>query len=103
MRVSFGSRYRLGFVSEITEDDERTGLKDIQAIIDEVPLLPSDVFELAKWISEYYLCDIGEAIATSFPVGLKSIGKPHFKLSRAGLAEPWIESESGVTADLWIF
>jgi len=88
-------------VTAIVEGEDRTGLKDIQAIIDEAPLLPDDVFELAKWISEYYLCDIGEAIATSFPAGLKSAGKPHFKLSKAGQAEPWIESESGVTADLW--
>ncbi len=101
VRVSFGNRLRLGFVTKISEDEEREGLKDIDALIDESSLLTSDVFALARWLADYYLCDIGEAIAAAFPAGLKSVSKPHFKLSTSGRAEPWIDTESGSTADLW--
>ncbi len=101
VKVLFGSTIRMGFIISISEGEKREGLKNILAMIDDAPLLPSDVFALTKWLAEYYLCDYGEAISAAFPSGLKSMGKPHFKLSKAGMAEPWIDTESGTTADLW--
>jgi primosomal protein N' (replication factor Y) len=42
-------------------------LKDILEVLDSEPFLNSDVVALVQWVSEYYACGIGEAIAAAMP------------------------------------
>ncbi|MCL5795064.1 MAG: primosomal protein N' [Patescibacteria group bacterium] len=45
----------------------RGKLKNIIKIIDPIPTLDSGKLELAKWMSDYYLCPIGEVIFSMIP------------------------------------
>ena len=47
-------------------------LKPVSRAIDKTPLLTSTLLELAKWISEYYLCPIGTVIETIVPPGIRN-------------------------------
>lgn len=42
-------------------------IKDIVDVFDQEPFLPPDVVRLAAWVSEYYACGIGDAIAAAMP------------------------------------
>ena len=48
-------------------DPRNDSFKDILEVLDSEPFLNSDVVALVQWVSEYYACGIGEAIAAAMP------------------------------------
>ena len=42
-------------------------IKDIVDVLDAEPFLSEEVMKLALWVSEYYACGVGEAIAAAMP------------------------------------
>lgn len=42
----------------------------ITKVLDQAPLLLPDVFELCKWIAEYYMAPIGEVLKSALPPGI---------------------------------
>ena len=71
--VPFGRRTLDGYVISVIEKYEKKDikLKDITKVIDDIEVLTDEVVELAKWLSQTYLCSIGEALATIVPISLK--------------------------------
>ena len=49
------------------ESRQRSSIKDIIDVLDSEPFLNADVVTLVSWVSEYYACGIGEAIAAAMP------------------------------------
>ena len=72
--VPFGKQTLDGYVISIIDNYEQQKdikLKDIKNVIDEVEVLTDEIVELSKWLSDTYLCSIGEALATIVPISLK--------------------------------
>lgn len=73
--IMFGNRKTSGFIIGIQEEfPENCGttidkIRPVKRIIDKEPLFNKDLIELAKWISHYYLCTLGEAIFAMIPSG----------------------------------
>lgn len=73
--IMFGNRKTSGFIIGIQEEfPENCGttidkIRSVKRIIDKEPLFNKDLIELAKWISHYYLCTLGEAIFAMIPSG----------------------------------
>ena len=73
--LKFGNRRMTGFV--VGESDslpadcpvEESKIRPILRILDEEPLFNEEIIELAKWVSRYYLCSVGEAISAMLPGG----------------------------------
>lgn len=68
--VPFGGRMVEGFVVEC--HDESTAardieLKDIADVLDEEAWFSRDMMAMAKWVSEYYLCTLAEAMRLFIP------------------------------------
>jgi len=50
-------------------------LKTIEKVSDKEPLLDSELMELARWISSYYVCPLGQVLAAMVPGAVKkSVG-----------------------------
>jgi primosomal protein N' (replication factor Y) len=65
------------------------GSKDIKAIIDVLdaePFLPDAVLTLASWVSEYYACGVGEAVAAAMPPRAWIESERHARITEQGLA-----------------
>lgn len=45
--------------------------KYILELLDDEPIITTHQLELFKWVSEYYLCNIGEVLNVAMPAGLK--------------------------------
>src|SRR5262245_22171606 len=43
--------------------------RDIISVVDAQPLLPAHIVELCRWIADYYMAGIGDAIALAMPPG----------------------------------
>lgn len=67
--VSFGARKMEGFIVRIfsAEDDDKRPLKEIADIIDTEPYFTDKVMQTAHFISEFYLCSLGEALRLFIP------------------------------------
>ena len=71
--VPFRRSERVGVVLEISDNSRMQGLnlKKIDHILDEKPMLPSNMIKLAEWASGYYHYPLGTAISNLFPPALR--------------------------------
>lgn len=69
----FGKRERIGYIVEsLTKSGAKT-LKAVKEIIDEEPLISMNLMELAKWISKYYVCSLGQALEAILHYSFKPV------------------------------
>ena len=74
-RISVGSRVRVPFrdksalatVVAVLEQSEADGIRPIEAIVGEAPVLSEQLLELARWMSAYYCCPIEAVMRSLLP------------------------------------
>ncbi|HWR44779.1 primosomal protein N' [Sporomusa sp.] len=64
--VPFGNRKVEGFIVGLAEENTES-LKPILDVLDNYPWFDGNMLETAKWLSEYYLCSLGEAMRLFIP------------------------------------
>lgn len=64
--VPFGPRKVEGFVLNVAEE-ETSKYKAILAVLDEEPWFDANMLQTAKWLSQYYLCTLAEALRLFVP------------------------------------
>lgn len=73
--ASFGRRELLGFIlkehNSLPDTLKETAIKPIRRVVDAEALFGAKEIELARWMSAYYFCGIGEALACMIPSGRK--------------------------------
>jgi len=70
--VPFGRRMLTGFVAGIADDPGGVPLskmKRIAEIVDDEPVFDEHMFELARWVADYYLCSTGDVLKAAMPTG----------------------------------
>lgn len=73
--VFFGRRKLIGYIISISDSFDPNSpisadkIKSITRIIDTKPIFTTELIELSKKISSYYLCSQGEALSTMIPSG----------------------------------
>ena len=70
--VPFGSRLTQGIVTELAATSQVEETRDILAPIEPSPLVDEVHMELARWLSEYYLCSLFSAVSLMLPPGFES-------------------------------
>ena len=76
--VPFRKRDVEGFVVGLRKDAPRdVAVHDVRSVVDAGPLLRSDIFELCRWIANYYVSPIGEVLKAALPPGItaKHVGQ----------------------------
>ena len=68
--VPLGSRKMTGFVVDFVKEPKIHDLREIEDVLDPYPLLTSELMELTRWVSEYYLSSWGEVIRSALPPGI---------------------------------
>lgn len=68
VRVPVGSRLLTGCVVGLDAPLEpRTHTRDVAEVLDREPFLPRPIVELCRWVAEYYMAGIGDAIGVAMP------------------------------------
>jgi primosomal protein N' (replication factor Y) (superfamily II helicase) len=67
VRVPFREKSALATVVAILERSEAKGIRTIEAVIGEAPVLSEQLLELARWISAYYCCPIETVMRSLLP------------------------------------
>lgn len=74
--VPFGRRRMTGYVLSLgAEAPEGMRIRELSKLVDEVPLITPALFDLAGWMSEYYVHPIGEVLRAVLPAGIKGKGR----------------------------
>jgi len=83
VRVPLGSRVVTGCVIDSAVEDQAssTEWKDIIEVVDREPFLPPTIVELCRWVADYYVAGIGDAIAVAMPPGARDT-RPRSKTRR---------------------
>ena len=69
--VPFGDKVLQGIVLELSQYPSVEQTREIIGVIDDSPLLSQARIKLARWLSEYYLCPLSDAIAPMLPPGFE--------------------------------
>ena len=69
--VPFGARTLQGIVMEVTQTPAFADARDIEAIIDEEPLVSTERLELARWMADHYLAPLFDCVSLMLPAGFK--------------------------------
>jgi len=99
VRVPVGTRTLTGCV--VLHDavaGDRTEVKDIAEALDREPLLPSSIVELCRWVADYYVAGIGDALAVAMPPGIGRKASAFRKQRIAMLSVMGSEAGRGLTA-----
>jgi primosomal protein N' (replication factor Y) len=65
--VPFGARRVVGMVTGAATDDAGRSLKDVADVVDEAPLAPPPLLDLAAWMADHYLAPPGECYRLVLP------------------------------------
>ncbi len=73
VRVPFGTRSLTGVLIGVEKNSSvpYEKLKRAESVLDDAPILNSDVYELCLWAAEYYHYALGEVLAAALPVVLR--------------------------------
>ena len=95
VEVPFGRRRVIGLLLGIDEQSElpHHKLRRAHAVLDESPVLGSDLLEMLQWASRYYQHPVGEVMLNALPVLLRRESHPQ----RRG-SEHWIITHAGIEA-----
>ena len=73
--IMFGNKKTQGFIINISDSIPETcpvgpeKIRPVKRILDKEALFGPELIEMAKWISRYYLCTLGEAVFSMIPSG----------------------------------
>ncbi|MGH8462169.1 MAG: primosomal protein N' [Stenotrophobium sp.] len=73
VRVPFGRRRLVGVVASAprTESQPAHDYKFIEAVLDDEPVFPPDVWALCRWAADYYQYPLGEVLSAALPGPLR--------------------------------
>ena len=98
VRVPVGTRTLTGCV--VQHDalvEEGTDIKDVAEAVDRVPLLPVSIVELCRWVADYYVAGVGDALAVAMPSGARAKGNAFKKRRIAMLTAMGSDPGDGTT------
>lgn len=92
--VPFQSRLLTGYVLNESKKPSLDKIKDVQDVLDEIPVLTDELIELIRHISEKYGTSLGEALQTVIPTGLiKQTKKKIVPTDREDFPEEFAEQQ----------
>jgi len=78
--VPFQRRLLTGYVVSLLQHTDVQDMKKIADVPDLQSTFDEHMLELTRWVSEYYFCSWGEALACAAPPGAIVEGQRHFRL-----------------------
>ncbi|MFQ5639737.1 MAG: primosomal protein N' [bacterium] len=83
VKAPFGPRTLTGFIVSLKETTSlpETNIKALIDVLDRQPIFSHEMYELALWLSDYYLCPLADVLKTMLPSGLFRTSKKIVELA----------------------
>ncbi|HMP76315.1 MAG TPA: primosomal protein N' [Kiritimatiellia bacterium] len=69
--IPFGRREAHGYVVAFAESSTFSGLKPIRSVVGKKPLVEENILNLARWIADYYVAPVEQAVRTVLPSAVR--------------------------------
>ncbi|GAA4820149.1 replication restart helicase PriA [Algivirga pacifica] len=80
--VEFGRRkIHTGIIWSITDEVPAYNAKPLEEILDDTPVVDHTQMRFWEWISQYYMCTLGEVMSAALPAGLKLSSQSNLQLN----------------------
>ena len=80
--VPLGRKLVTGYIVALTDQLSpnlgEIDIKDAQSLVDLEPVCSPEILQLARWVSDYYACPLGEVIKAALPPGMTPSTKRDF-------------------------
>lgn len=77
VEARLGNRKLIGFVTGCTDKKpEGFTIKPILRVVDDAPLYGEKLLSIAKWMADFTMCSVGEALSNMLPGGKREKGLP---------------------------
>ena len=76
------SKHYMALVVRVHDQKPDCQTKDILEVMDETPIVLPVQMKLWQWVSDYYMCSMGEVFKAAIPAGLKSTKKKNSHATR---------------------
>jgi primosomal protein N' (replication factor Y) (superfamily II helicase) len=86
--VPFKGRKVTGFAIELLDrppEGIEEKLQDVEELLDEIPIIGTEMLRFYRWVSDYYIYPLGEVIKTGLPPGLQLKSDPVLRLTQEGI------------------
>jgi primosomal protein N' (replication factor Y) len=98
--VPLGHREALGLVIKVQRESppipEKVTIRDVLAVVDELPTVPQELIELCRWVATYYFYPLGEVLQSTLPGNIQLKPESHFRIVRAEAPAPLPDRPSEV-------
>ncbi len=84
--IPFGRRRVNGYVLGPAVPDPGIAMRDIIALLDDIPMFPESMVPMFRWAADYYLHPIGEVIKAALPGGIGVSETTLYTLNNEGRA-----------------
>ncbi len=82
--VPFGTRKLAGMVMHLHSEPPEQQTRVISSLLDEEPVLDTELLNLGRWIADYYCAPIGEVIKGMLPLSGESRRSTRYSLTEGG-------------------
>ncbi|RLJ31899.1 replication restart DNA helicase PriA [Chryseobacterium sp. 7] len=83
-----GKKIYTGIVFELHDNaPENFVVKEVISMLDDQPIMPEEQINFWNWLSEYYMCSLGEIYRFSFPSSLKLESETYLKLKPGAVVD----------------
>ena len=77
VNVQFGPRKTQGIITELNTKSSFVGkLKEIDDLVDDLPIMTQELWKLIQWMSEYYVTPLGQVGKAVLPKNLSTRYNP---------------------------
>lgn len=84
----FGKRTLTGFIiNTSSKTSVKEEIKPIKDILDDIPIIDKNTLKFYEWLSDYYLCSLGEALKLAVPHGSEVESKKKIHIDKEFAAE----------------
>jgi len=86
VRIPLRKRHTTGIIVAVNESTDlpTTSIRAVEEVLDEAPLLPQHLMDIAEFISGYYRCPLGTTLASMIPARLFRSDAEEAQLTPAG-------------------
>src|SRR6185437_14171981 len=77
--------YIVGLTDELPAELAEVEVKDAQDLVDTEPVCNPEILQLARWVSDYYACPLGEVIKAALPPGMSPKSRSNSKFVKPKL------------------
>jgi len=77
--------YIVGLLDELPTELAEVDVKDAQDLVDTEPVCNPEILQLARWVSDYYACPLGEVIKAALPPGMSPKSRSNSKFVKPKL------------------